>query len=73
VLDEAVVIHQERAEALVLNDTAATFLELCDGALSLGEIVERMAVEYEVDEETLRQDVTAFAQELLQEGLIEAT
>ena len=71
VLDEAVVIHQERAEALVLNETAARFLELCNGESNFEAIVEQMTAEYDTDAATLEEDITAFARELLQEGIIE--
>ena len=40
--DEAVLIHQEKAEALVLNDTAVSFLEGCDGVRSVEEIIDGM-------------------------------
>ena len=71
VLDEAVVIHQERAEALVLNDTATAFLELCNGERSLEEIVGLMADQYEVEPATLLADMIGFAQELVAEGIID--
>ena len=35
--DEAVLIQQDKAEALVLNDTAISFLEACDGERSVGD------------------------------------
>lgn len=71
VFDEAVVIHQEKAEALVLNDTGAAFLELCDGHRSLNEIVESILEQFEVDEQVLRKDLASFAEVLLAEGIIE--
>lgn len=69
-LDEGVLIHQERAEALVLNDTAMAFLELCDGQRSTGEIIKEMAQQYEVSHEELADDLKDFIQELTQTGII---
>lgn len=71
VFDEGVVIHQERAEALVLNDTAMAFLELCDGQRTLAEIVAGMAEQFEVERDVLEADIAGFVEELERAGLIE--
>jgi hypothetical protein len=68
--DEAVVIHQQRSEALVLNETGATFLELCDGRSTLSTILSKMAGIYGVSEKTLLDDLTPFIDELARDGLI---
>ena len=69
--DEAVLIHQGTSEALVLNDTAVSFIELCDGERTVGEIIERVVGEFEVSEEELARDLAPFIQELSQQGIIE--
>ena len=70
--DEAVLIHQEKAEALVLNDTAISFLEGCDGELSVEEIIAGMVDDFEVTTEQLREDLGPFIEKLAAEGIIEA-
>ena len=55
-LDEGVLIHQQKAEALILNDTAMAFLELCDGQRSTGEIIDELTQQYEVGHDELVDD-----------------
>jgi hypothetical protein len=69
-LDEAVLIHQEKAEALVLNDTAVSFIELCDGKRTVDEIIAEIVENFEVSAEQLVQDLTPFIKELSREGII---
>lgn len=69
--EEAVVVHQDRSEALVLNETGASFLDLCDGRRRLGEIVDALVDDYEVEEAQLAGDIAAFAEEMSRLGLIE--
>ena len=68
--DEGVLIHQEKAEALVLNDTAIAFLELCNGQRSTGEIISEMAQQYDVGHDELVEDLKGFIKELAQTGII---
>ena len=69
-LDEAVLIHQEQAEALVLNDTAVAFLELCDGIRSTTVIIGEMTGKYEVARDDLEKDLEPFIDELAESGII---
>ena len=69
--DEGVLIHQDQAEAIVLNDTGVTFLELCDGRRNAGEIISGMAAQFEVERETLAADLVPFIQELADGGIIQ--
>ena len=69
-LDEGVVVHQDQAEALVLNDTAVTFLELCDGRRDTAEIINSMAEEFDVHGEILATDLEPFIAELAVSGII---
>ncbi len=70
VFDEAVMIHPDHSEALLLNDTAAAFLELCDGQRSFEQIIELLGDQYEVSETTLHQDMRTFVGELHGLGLV---
>lgn len=72
VLDEAVLIRQQSAETLVLNEVAVSVLEKCDGKASLEQITDQIQSEYDADPETIRQDVLAFAGELVSSGLVKA-
>ncbi len=69
-LDEAVLIHQEKAEALVLNDTAVSFIELCDGERTVDEIISTMVESFEVNSKQLVEDLMPFIKELSREGII---
>lgn len=71
VLDEAVVIRQEAAESMVINETAASVLEYCDGQRNLQQICQELQNIYEVEATTLTEDILQFAQELEAAGLVE--
>ncbi|MBT8062726.1 MAG: PqqD family protein [Xanthomonadales bacterium] len=59
VLDEAVVIHQERAEALVISESAHAFLACCERQLNLEEIVRDLMSTYDVSEDQLLKDLSS--------------
>jgi pyrroloquinoline quinone biosynthesis protein D len=68
--DETVVIRQEAAEALVLNEVAGRILDLCDGRRTLAAIVAQLQEEYDVAAEELTADVQAYLQELVETGVV---
>ncbi len=70
VLDEGVVIKQETAEVLVLNEVAARTLELLDGARTVAEVEAQLAAEFDAPPE-LGHDVVAYLDELLAAGIVE--
>lgn len=70
---EGVVIRQTAGEALVLNEVGARFLQLVDGTLTLGEIVDRLLEEFKVERDQLRADIDGFVAELSENGIIEAS
>ncbi|HEX9944548.1 MAG TPA: PqqD family protein [Thermoanaerobaculia bacterium] len=69
---EAVVLRQSAAEVLVLNEVAASVLDLADGEHPIREWIEALAQEYDADPATLARDVLEFAGELEDAGLLEA-
>lgn len=69
-LDEAVVIHQDQAEALVLNETAISFLESCDGLRTTAEIVSDLTSQYDVEASVLAKDLEPLIEELSRGGII---
>lgn len=70
--DETVVIRQEAAEALVLNEVAGRILELADGEATAGTIVETLLREYEVPADELAADVGTYLEELVENGILTA-
>ena len=69
---EAVVIRQSNPEVLVLNEWGARMLELVASGITLGDLVDAMLEEYEVDREALRNDVSIFLRELQEAGVVES-
>jgi pyrroloquinoline quinone biosynthesis protein D len=69
--DEAVVIQQDKAEALVLNETGVSFLELCDGERTLKQIIDLLEQQYDTGRAELTSDVLRFAEELSSSGIIQ--
>ena len=68
---DAVVVKQQSAELMVLNEVGARILELLDGARSLEQIREVLETEFEVAPEALAADIESFLEELLEAGLVE--
>jgi hypothetical protein len=69
-LDEGVLIHQEKAEALVLNDTAVSFIERCDGRRTVDQVIDTMLASFEVSADELAADLAPFIQQLAVAGII---
>ena len=71
VVDEAVVLRQEAAEVLVLNEVGGRILELLDGERTVGDVVDEISSEFEVDESTrLADETSAFIAELVEAGIV---
>ena len=68
---EAVILRQTDGEVLVLNPVGSRLLELVDGKRSVGELIDQMLEEFEVDCDSLAQDVDAFIGELTDAGVLE--
>ena len=68
---EAVVLRQEDAEVLVLNEVGARILELTDGSRSLAAIVNALEQEFEVGRTELETDVRGFVDDLLEAAVLE--
>ena len=69
---ETVVVRQSGPEVLVLNGVGGRVLELLDGRSPVGEVLEALLGEYDVDRRTLERDVLAYLGELESSGIIEA-
>ena len=68
--DGAVVLLADSGQLYSCNDTSEAFLRRVDGKRSLGEIVDLMAGEYEVERDVLEADLAELAESLKQEGVI---
>lgn len=68
--DEGVVLRQDSAEVLVLNETGIQVLDLAAEGLGPEEIVEAMASNYEVEPTILEAEVNQFLDELLRGGIL---
>ena len=69
---EIVLLNPETGEYFGLNETGSAFFEKLDGRRSFDEILRLMQDEFEVEDETLRQDVLELAEVLASKGLIHA-
>jgi pyrroloquinoline quinone biosynthesis protein D len=65
---EPVLLYPEGV--LELNDTAHAILNLCNGSMTVNEIVTSLAQEYEVPVEVLRADALECMGDLLQRRLL---
>lgn len=69
--EEAVVVRQEAAEVIALNDVGASVLALLDSRRTVAAVVEALLAEYDIDRDALRADVEAFLLELRDTGVVE--
>lgn len=68
---EAVVIQQEDAKVLSLNETGTYILAALDGNRTVSDLLAAMVDEYEVEPATLETDVLAYLEQLLAAHVIE--
>ncbi len=69
--DEAVVVRQQDAEVIALNDVGASVLSLLDARRSVGDVFEALLEQYDVDRESLASDLSRFLLELRDAGIVE--
>jgi len=68
--DGAVVLLADSGQLYSCNDTSEAFLRHVDGKRSLGEIVDLLTQEYEVERDVLAADLAELAESLKHEGVI---
>jgi len=73
VSDEGIILRQEDGEILVVNEVAIRFVELIDGNRNLDELTDMLLQEYEVDRNTLADDLAEYASELISHGVLNTT
>jgi Coenzyme PQQ synthesis protein D (PqqD) len=69
--DEGVVVRQDSAEVIAVNDVGASILSLLGERPTLAQLLEELLLEFEVDRESLRQDVVRFLSDLVSAGVVE--
>ena len=67
---EAVLVSPEKGEVKVINQTGALIWENCDGHTSVGQLVDLVCREYQVDREAAEKDLVEFLDALIMRGLI---
>lgn len=70
---DAVVLRQEDAEVLVLNEVGGRTLELLAAGRSLGEAADALVEEFAVEPDVVAADLAEFVAELLEARVIEET
>lgn len=68
--DEALVVNFKDSFFYNLSPVGTFIWERCDGQHSVGQIVEELVKEYEVEPEVAVRDCEQFIQELVQEGIL---
>ena len=68
---EAVVLRQDDAEVVVLNEVGTRILQLVDEGGSVDQIVALLLEEFEVGEEELRADTVEFLRDMVDTGILE--
>ena len=69
--EEAVVVRQDAAEVLALNDVGARVLELIEKKFSVGRMIDTMLDEYDVDRTELARDIESFVMAITDAGIVE--
>ena len=69
--DELVLLNMDRESYYGLNPSGALLMQFAAAGATIGEIVERMLGEFEVERGQLEIDVRAVAAELMAAGLLE--
>ena len=69
--EEAVVVRQDAAEVLAINDVGARILALIDAKSTVGQLIETMSSEYDVDRNELTQDIENFVVAMHDAGIVE--
>lgn len=66
--DQHMLIYPERG--LALNEVAHAILSLCNGELSVEQMIDALASRFSTDREVIARDVTAFIEQLLARGVL---
>ena len=67
---EALLVIPGRGQVKVLNEVGSRIWSLADGSLTVGEIVEVICREYDVEYQQARADVLEFVNQLVERGIL---
>lgn len=67
---EGVLLNMQSGDYFGLNEVGLSFWEKVDNRSTLGEILEKMLEEYEVEMSVLKRDLVDLASEMLAKGLL---
>ena len=67
---EMVLVHPVQGKVRVLNPVGARVWEFADGQRTLGDIIQTIAAEYQVDVARVEVEVPAFCEDLAQRGVL---
>lgn len=68
--NETIVVLPEKGQVKVLNDVASQVWKMLDGSNSIQQIVKQISDDYEIAEESIRDDVLEFVNALLEREMI---
>jgi len=68
---EGVLLCQEAAEVIGVNELGVRVVELIDSDLGVEAVVERLRVEFDAPQEALSRDVRRYIDELVDAGVLE--
>ncbi len=69
--EDAVLLDADAGTYYTLNEVAASIWDKIDGKRAIGEIVELMLEEYDVERATLERDIEGLVADLEDKGLVE--
>lgn len=69
--DEAVLLDLRSSEYLSVSGVGVDIIELLDTDRTEGELVEALLTRYDVDVQTLREDIASFLQALRDAGILQ--
>lgn len=67
----AVILHLKTGDMHTCNDTTADYLKLVDGSSDFDTIVSKLSQTYEVERETLFEDMRELSQTLMESGILD--
>jgi hypothetical protein len=71
--DSAVILRLDSGQLFTCNETTEALLRKIDGQRTLGEIVDNILPEYDVERATLQADILAIVDNLVAEGIVLVT
>ncbi len=68
--DEAVLVMPQKGQVKVFNEVGAVIWELIDGKRDVGQIVEQVCSQFEVDRVSAEMDTLGFISELIKREIV---